>query len=114
METLLLGMIIYVLILFVRMHVLIKKYKINFKYMFLNYILLAIVVILNLPPVLNLFSNIFSVNNRFDMMTIIMFVYLMYNNIMLEFHIARINQDLENMVSKMSLIKKDVENIKKA
>ncbi len=112
METLLLGMIIYVLILFVRMHVLIKKYKINFKYMFLNYVLLGIVVLLNLPPVLNLFSELFSVNDRFDVMTMVMFVYLMYNNIMLEFHIARINQDLENMVSKISLIKKDVDDIK--
>ncbi len=110
MELLLIGLIIYVFLLFFRMHRLIKKYKINFKYMFLNYVMLGVVVFLNLPPVLNFLSEVFNLHNRFDVMIIVMFVYLMYNNIMLEFQIARINQDLENMVSKIALIKYDVED----
>ncbi len=109
MDVFLVGLLIYVFLIFLRMHKLIKKYKINFKYMFLNYVMLFAVLFFNTPLFVDWASEMLNVHDRFEIMGIIMFIYLVYNNFMLEFHVARINQDIETMVSQISIIKNELD-----
>ncbi len=106
MNILLIFLFVFIFIIFIRMHIMIKRYKINFKYMFLNYVMLFLIAFINMPFITDLFLKHLSISNRFDIMTMIMFVYLMYNNFVLELHIARLNQDVEKIVSELAIIRK--------
>ncbi|MFV0288644.1 MAG: DUF2304 family protein [Mycoplasmatales bacterium] len=110
MNIVLIGLYIFIFLIFIRMHIMIKRYKINFKYMFLNYIILVIILLINTPILTNFLIDSLSLRNRYDIMLMVMFVYLMYNNFVLEFHIARLNQDIGKIVSEIAIIKKEENN----
>ncbi len=107
MYILLIALFIFIFLIFIRMHIMIRRYKVNFKYIFLNYVILFIIFVINIPRIANYLIDILMLRNRFDLMLMIMFVYLMYNNFVLEFHIAKLNQDMQKVVSEIAIIRKE-------
>ncbi len=112
MNFMLIALYIYIFFIFYRMHKMMRKYKINFKYLVLNYVVLAFIAIINVPFVIDFILQFFDFLNRYQLMIATLFIYLIYNNFILEFNIARINQEQEKVISQMALIINDIENKK--
>lgn len=113
MNILLIGLYLYIFFIFLRMNKMIKKHKINFKYIVLNYLVLFFLVIVNLPISLNLITTVIDNVSRYQIIFFVFFMYLMYNNFILEFHIARINQEQEKIVGTIALLEEKVRKLQK-
>lgn len=106
-------MFIGVLLVWYRMDLNIRHSKINFKYVYINYLVLIMFVLLLFPPFTSLLREVTQIESTVNMVFTIVLAYLFYASFINELTSARQETKIEKIAREVSLLKAELEETKK-
>lgn len=104
-------MLIGVLLVWFRMDKNIRQSKIDFKYVYINYLILIMFILLFFPPFTSLLLFITKIKSTANMIFTIVIAYLFYASFINQLTSARQEKNIEKIAREVSLLKAELEEL---